>query len=139
MVLTGAEMKRPAISAKVKVDVALRQANGCAICPLCRMQLLPEHDRVLEHMVPFAWTLGHVTEDMAWVHKACADKKTYGNKATCADGDIHKIAKAKRLAKAQETHAAVVAKVTTKQPGTIKSRGFDKQWRKKMNGQVEKR
>jgi hypothetical protein len=84
---------------KTKVDVALRQAFGCAICPLCKMQLLPEHKRILEHMVPFAWTQGHITEDLAWVHKECADKKTYGNKATCADGDIHKIAKANRIAR----------------------------------------
>lgn len=90
--------RRPPVSVKTKVDVALRQSFGNAICPLCRMQLLPEHERVLEHMVPFAWTMGHITEDLAWVHKACADKKTYGNKATCADGDIHKIAKAKRIA-----------------------------------------
>ena len=117
--------KRPHISVKTKVDVALRQAQGCAICPLCRMQLLPEQPRVFEHMVPFAWTLGHVTDDLAWVHKECADKKTYGNKATCADGDIHKIAKAKRLA---TKHSQ------PNQPGTIKSRGF--QGSRKFNGEI---
>jgi hypothetical protein len=117
--------KRPHISAKTKVDVALRQAFGCAICPLCRHPLLPEQERLLEHMVPFAWTQGHITEDLAWVHKPCADLKTYGNKATCADGDIHKIAKAKRLAKKHSQ---------PKPPGTMKSRGF--QGSRKFNGEI---
>jgi len=126
--------KRPHISVKTKVDVALRQAQGCAICPLCRMQLLPEQPRVFEHMVPFAWTMGHVTDDLAWVHKECADKKTYGNKATCADGDIHKIAKGKRLEKAREAHRAVMSGEREKEPGSIKSRPF--QGSRKFNGEI---
>jgi hypothetical protein len=100
--------KRPPVSLKMKVDAVLRQAFGNAICPLCHTQLLPEHPRIFEHMVPFAWVMGHVTENMAWVHKDCAAKKTNGNKATCADGDIHKIAKAKRIQRMHEEHVARV-------------------------------
>ena len=47
--------------------------------------------------------------------------KTNGTKATCAGGDIHKIAKAKRLAKARAVHQAVVKKEASKVRGSIKS------------------
>ena len=124
--------KRPPVSLKMKVDAALRQAFGNAICPLCHTQLLPEHPRIFEHMVPFAWVIGHVTENMAWVHKECADKKTNGNKATCADSDIHKIAKAKRIQKMHEKHVAIVLGEEEKTPGKIKSRPF--QGSRKFNG-----
>ena len=62
-----------------------------------------------------------------------------GGKATCADGDIHKIAKAKRIAKAREAHAAVVAKVMERPAGAIRSRGFDKGLRRRFDGRVERR
>lgn len=107
-------MTRAAISVKVQVSVAIRQANSLAdpktyktkgvFCPLCQQILLSNEPRVLEHMVPRATRIAlgedpDAIEILAWVHKACADLKTYGRKATCADGDIHKIAKAKRIAK----------------------------------------
>ena len=130
--------KRPAISAKDKVTVAIIQV-GYFPCVLCGKALKPEDKRVLEHLIPRAWTEADDLKDLAWVHEECADKKTYGNAATCADGDIHKIAKAKRLAKAREELKAVISGEKQKTPGSIKSRGFDKTWRKKMNGQVEKR
>lgn len=130
--------KRPNISVKMKVDAALRQAFGCAHCPLCKKQLLPEHERILEHMVPYAWDHSNITENLAWVHKECAHQKTYGSKATSAGGDIHKIAKAKRLAKAREVHEAIL-RGEPRHPGSIKSRGFDKTYRKRMNGEVVRR
>ena len=91
--------KRPHISVRDKVTVAIAQAPfGHIVCPLCRGWLEPNEERILEHMVARAFTGSDDTRLLAWVHKACADRKTYGNKATCAGGDIHKIAKAKRIA-----------------------------------------
>lgn len=90
---------RPHISVKDKVTVAIAQGQGGFIwCPLCSKPLDPMEPRILEHLVPRAWTGNDKVEFLAWVHKPCADLKTYGNKATCADGDIHKIAKADRIA-----------------------------------------
>ena len=101
--------KRPHISVKDKVTVAIAQAPfGHIVCPLCRGWLEPNEERILEHMVARAFTGSDDTRLLAWVHKACADRKTYGNKATCADGDIHKVAKAKRIAKKNETELVCV-------------------------------
>ena len=102
--------KRPHISVRDKVDVAIAQARGgYIICPLCGNGLLPKGPRILEHMVVRAFTNSDDPEYLAWVHADCAHKKTNGNKATCADGDIHKIAKAKRIAKKNETELVCVS------------------------------
>ncbi len=107
--------KRPHISVKTKVDVAIIQAGGCITCFLCGMPLYLGEPRILEHVVPHELGGSSETENLQWVHKECAAKKTNGNKATVAGGDIHKIAKAKRLA---TKHSQ------PNPPGTIKSRGF---------------
>lgn len=71
---------------------------------------------------------------MLWL----ADEKhhvvTFGTKATVADGDLHKIAKAKRLAKEQEEFRR---RVLTREPGQprerkgkIRGRGFKRQERR---------
>lgn len=113
--------KRKAIPANVQVQVAIRQAwqsanAGCEYfaCGICKKPLNAYEPRILEHMVPRATRVALGLDPdcpsiLAWVHKECAAKKTNGNKATCADGDLHKIAKAKRLARAQEVHRAVLA------------------------------
>ena len=132
-------MKRPSVSARMKVDVAIKQAGGWIYCPLCAGPLRPAQSRILEHIVPHALGGETDTENLRWVHKECADTKTNGSKATASGGDIHKIAKAKRLAKAREELQAVVSGAKKKQPGSIKSRGFDKTWRKQMNGSTVKR
>lgn len=109
----------------MKLDVAINQALGGGIyCPLCDEVIASMDERVLEHMVPHE--LGGASDEtnLRWVHKECAAKKTNGSKATSASGDIHKIAKAKRLEKAREAHEAVVSGTQPKKPGTIKSRGF---------------
>lgn len=58
------------------------------------------------------------------------DVKTNGTKATAAGGDIHKIAKAKRLSKEQEEfRRRMLTKECGSPPprtGKIKSRGFEK-------------
>ncbi len=108
--------KRPHISVKTKVSVAIAQAGSRGIqCFLCCGWLYADSERILEHLVPHE--LGGASDEtnLRWVHKECAAKKTNGNKATSAGGDIHKIAKAKRLA---TKHSQ------PNQPGTIKSRGF---------------
>lgn len=102
-------MKRPHIPAHVRVNVAINQAeHGEIRCPLCHTGLAAMDERVLEHMVPHE--LGGLSDEtnLRWVHKDCALNKTNGGKATSASGDIHKIAKAKRLQRAKEAHEAAV-------------------------------
>ncbi len=118
-------MKRPTIPHRVMVNVAISQAEHGAIrCPICHTGLAAMDDRILEHMVPHELGGSSDETNLRWVHKDCAAKKTNGNKATVAGGDIHKIAKAKRLQRAHEAHEAVVLGTAEKPPGTIKSRGF---------------
>jgi hypothetical protein len=119
-------MNRPTIPASVKVDVVINQAGGSIRCPLCYGQLYVGDARILEHLTARQLGGPDVAGNLAYVHKACAATKTNGNKTTSAGGDIHKIAKVKRLAKAQETHAAIVAKTEAKKPGSMKSRPWPK-------------
>ena len=112
------------------VNVAINQTPMKAIdCGICKQWLLLEAERILEHMVPHE--LGGASDEtnLRWVHKECAAKKTNGSKATSAGGDLHKIAKAKRLAKARDELKAVLSGEKQKRPGTIKSRPFGG-WRK---------
>ena len=126
-------MKRPNIPAHTRVNVAINQAEHGAIrCPLCHTELAAMDDRILEHMVPHE--LGGASDEtnLRWVHKECAAKKTNGTKVTSASGDIHKIAKAKRLERARQAHEDIVLGVAEKAPGKIKSRPF--QGSRKFNG-----
>ena len=126
-------MKRPHIPAHVRVNVAINQAEHGAIrCPICHTELAAMDERILEHMVPHE--LGGASDEtnLRWVHKECAKVKTNGRKATVVDGDIHKIAKAKRLERARQAHEAIVLGEEEKTPGKIKSRPF--QGSRKFNG-----
>lgn len=129
-------MTRPKISDRAKVNVALHQAGGWIICPLCSGPLRPADDRILEHMVPRELGGSDDEENLRWVHKDCAAKKTNGSRATSAGGDLHKIAKAKRLDLARLHHAAVLRGERVREPGSIRSRPFDNRWTRKLNGRV---
>lgn len=117
-------MTRTAIPARVKRDVLAAYGNACAWCrgggPLD-----------LDHKVPVA--LGGVNNpDNLWpLCKDCHRQKTTGRTiGEKLSSDVYGIAKAKRVAK----------KWNAPRPeGSIKSRGFDKTLRKKMNGTVERR
>ena len=102
--------KRKAIPPHMLVSVAILQAvDGGLRCPLCTLRITTNHKRVLEHLTPLAFGGKNEIDNLRFVHRECADKKTNGTAATSASGDLHKIAKAKRLARAQEVHRAVLA------------------------------
>lgn len=122
-------MSRPKIPTRIQVDAAIRQAAGGAIfCVLCHKPMKADAPRILEHMVAREFykdpTFADQPGNLAWVHKECADRKTYGSGATVADGDIHKIAKAKRLEEEQEVHRAVVRGEVKRKPSRLQSRPF---------------
>lgn len=126
-------MKRPHIPAHVRVNVAIIQAqHGGVICPICHTLIVLGDPRILEHMVPHE--LGGLSDEtnLRWVHKDCAITKTNGRKPTAADGDLHKIAKAKRLQRAHEAHVAALLGEPIQTPArrTIPSRPFPKRTQK---------
>ena len=136
---TPGKPKRRAVPPHMLVSVAILQAvNGGLRCPLCTKVLTTNHKRILEHLTPVAFGGQNSIDNLRWVHAECAARKTNGNAATSASGDLHKIAKAKRLAKAQEVHEAVLAGTHKREPSRLKSRGFDRTFRKRMNGRVER-
>jgi hypothetical protein len=118
-------VKRPHISTATKVNVAIEQAGGWIRCALCSGPLRPSEPRILEHLVPHELDGSSDAENLRWVHKECAGKKTNGSRATSAGGDIHKIAKVKRLLKKHSNPTP---------EGTMKSRGFEGS--RKFNGKI---
>ena len=122
----GEPNKRRPVPPHLLVTVAIIQAGNGIKCPLCGLRITHEHKRILEHLTPVAFGGGNTVDNLRFVHAACAAKKTNGNAATCANGDLHKIAKAKRLDRAREAHRAVLAGERQREPGKIKSRGFPK-------------
>ena len=125
--------RRPTISAADKVTVAIRQAwcsrNTSAFgisCPLCKCALWFDQPRILEHLVPRAWTQSDGLDNLAFVHAGCAKVKTFGTKATTAGSDLHRIAKVKRLQVAKLAKRDVEKKLTSQR------------WRlkKKVSGEI---
>lgn len=97
--------RRPKIPVKIQIDIAIRDGGYCR---LCNFLIEPGEPIILEHLVPRAMFKNRADadkpENLAWVHKHCADLKTRGctgtsKKGSVADGDTHKIAKAKRMEK----------------------------------------
>ena len=143
---TPGKPKRKAIPAHVKVSVAIRQSRSDrphwhgdgVVCPLCGWNLWEHEKRILEHMVPHATmtALGKdpdAIDNLAWVHAECAARKTNGTKATTAGSDKHMIAKGERFDKINRGERS------RKRKGPpLKSRGFDRTFRKRMNGKVER-
>lgn len=126
-------MKRPHIPASVKVAIAISQAqSGVIFCPICHTGISPDDVRILEHMIPHELGGPSTVDNLAWVHKDCAYAKTNGTKATSASGDLHKIAKAKRLQRAHEAHVAALLgePIQTTARRTIPSRPFPKRVQK---------
>lgn len=102
--------KRPPISEKTKVDVAIQQAqDGALTCRLCQCRLRPGEPRTLEHNPPRALLIANGEKEpdhpryLEWVHRVCAAIKTRGcegtsKKGSVANGDTHRIRKAARIA-----------------------------------------
>ncbi len=134
---TPGKAKRRPVPPHMLVTVAILQA-GSIRCALCNKPLTADQARILEHLVPVKLGGGNTIDNLRWVHRPCADRKTNGTAATVADGDLHKIAKAKRLDRAREAHRAVLAGEATREPGKIKSGGFRQHpaLRRTMSGKV---
>ena len=120
--------KRKAWSALHKREIIARQENRCKICK----EVFGEGDRVeYDHMHPLASGGKDELDNLQALCKECHQLKTFHprSKATTLAADIFEIAKTKRLAKGPR-----------KRKGPpIKSRGFSKKLKRKLDGTVEER
>ena len=120
---------RRSLTPKEREQMLIDQGHQC---PLCWESIGPQPDGsfvpfVAEHWTPVA--LGNDQKPTDLLCIPCADRKTNGTKATTYGSDKHAIAKVKRL-------ALKAAKKWRKPARPMRSRGFDKSLRKKMNGEV---
>lgn len=119
------EAKRRPVPPHMLVTVAILQA-GSIRCALCQKPLTADQARILEHLVPVKLGGGNTIDNLRWVHRPCADRKTNGTPATSASGDIHKIRKSERLAVKRLPTAEIEVPV-------VKERW---RWKKKIGGGV---
>jgi hypothetical protein len=125
--------KRKFVSEVTAIRVAILQ-GGRVPCYRCKEPLSATGIINREHIVPMALGGADDISNYAYSHGECHRVVTFGTKATVAGGDIHKIAKAKRLEKAREAHQAVMSGEREKEPGSIPSRPFPGS--RKFNGTI---
>lgn len=96
-------------------------------CWLCRCSIATGEKWQVEHQV--ALVLGGADDEtnMAPAHVECHRTKTSGRPATSHGSDIHATAKIRRLTRGKRERKP------------IPNRGFNRNWRRKMDGTVEKR
>lgn len=119
--------RRAYLTAKQKTALLIDQLGRCAMCggALMRAQMVDgkiarSHEAEFDHWVPVA--LANTGKPDTALCRPCHRKKTRK--------DVAAIAKAKRLS--GETGK-------NRRKAKIPSRGFDKRWRKRMDGTVERR
>ena len=121
-------MKRPAITQAMKLEVLQRE--GLAPCYVCgRITFIKEMH--LDHVQALVDGGEHSASNLRLI---CVDPC---HKAK-SGFEVKRSAHHTRLKKAQAVHEAIL-RGEPKPPGSIKSRGFDKTYRKRMNGEVVRR
>lgn len=137
---------RKSLTGKLALEICMRQiAAGHVVhaggksyhlaCPLCHKRIDIMAKVIREHMKPIALGGADDATNQYFVHKGCAKTKTSGNGATTHGSDIGDISKTKRLEKARE---ALERGDAPKPKKKIANRGWDRRYRKKLNGQVER-
>jgi 5-methylcytosine-specific restriction endonuclease McrA len=85
-----------------KLKVVVAQAR----CPLCNERLGDLEGLDFDHSTPLALGGVDAVENLQAVHRSCHKVKTAGPATTAAGGDVHKIAKTRRLAKREQEFRA---------------------------------
>lgn len=128
--------RRPSTTAAQKLKV-LEKHGGHAYCAACGFPFAL-HFIEYDHVHPLALGGEHTVENLRPVCKTCHKAKTSGTGATTHGSDIGNISKTRRLEKARKAQEDGEKKAKKMKP-KIQSRGFDKRFKKKMNGKVEVR
>ncbi|MGV6875880.1 HNH endonuclease signature motif containing protein [Pseudochelatococcus sp. B33] len=111
--MTDAPATRRKITTLDKLKVVVAQAT----CPLCGGRLGDLTGLDFDHAVPLALGGADDLSNLRAVHRDCHKAKTNGRPATSAGGDIHAIAKAKRLARdASDFDMRILAKANGDDP-----------------------
>ncbi len=129
--MTSTGKRKSATAANVR-EMLLMQAYESGhpiICPLCFAAILPGGKTIREHMHALGLKGKDVPANWRLVHKPCADRKTYGTKATSAGSDTQLMAKHRRL----------TGQNKPKRKREIPSRPFDKRFIKPVNGPAQRR
>lgn len=112
-----------------KLD-ALKRFGATVPCAICTEPTKLD-DVQYDHALAFVDDGTHESINIRPVCVGCHKKKSAGE---------HKNnSKAKRLARAAETHEAVVARVMTRGPSRLKGRGFDKTKTRRFDGKTVER
>ncbi len=130
---TAEKARRKTITVAIMRESLLMQAyetDRPILCPLCYAPILPGGPTILEHLHAIGLGGPDTPENRRLVHKHCADRKTFGTKATTAGSDIHLIAKGRRLR--GETGQG-------RPKRKIQGRGFDKTKTRRLDGSVVER
>lgn len=98
-------------------------AQGVVICPWCGKRIKAKDEVIREHIQPLALDGSDIEDNMAYLHKACAQEKTTGRKHM-SDGDNQKITKAARLERGGKKSRHPMQKTGQK----IQSRPFKSDW-----------
>lgn len=116
--------KRPTISPAMRLAV-FRDFGAVCLCQVCGdVERIADMD--LDHHLALIDTGEHAASNLRPLCHSCHSMKSAN--------EHRNNSKAKRLAAAQQTHSAIVAKVAKKEPSRIKPAGF-KAWRK-FNGSI---
>lgn len=119
-------MKRKPLTRRQAVEIVLSQEGRCSIC----RNKLQSGNIHYDHIV--ALELGGADDPsniQAICRVPCHHEKTFGRKSTTLGSDIHAIAKTKRIGRGGKKRRGPA----------IKSAGFSKSLRKRMDGTVERR
>lgn len=120
--------KRRSLTPKQKAEVRERQGNRCVFCgkEFCNDDKI-EYD----HIQALARGGTNELSNFRALHKdPCHKLVTFGRKHYRLGSDLFEIAKTKRLVRKQKPKP---------KKAKIPSRGFDKRYKRKMDGTVEKR
>ncbi len=118
-------MKRPAITAKLKLAVIAKTARiPCAHC----LQIFSLDQLQFDHHLALIDGGTHDAENLRPLCVSCHRPKS--------SNEHRANSKAKRLALARLHHAAVLRGERIREPGAIRSRPFDNRWTRKLNGRV---
>ena len=114
---------------KIDLERLFDEQKGICACG-CGERLTKDEGYDLDHIIPLGMGGKDDMQNAQYLRRPCHSVKTF----TKIDGDISRMAKARRIM----GQGALLKPKTTK-GRRLQSRGFDKRFKKKLDGSVERR